>query len=555
MSLKLTPTSSAENAVSPPRITVIGVGGGGGNAVDNMITTDLQHVEFIVANTDAQQLNKSKAGIRLQLGPNLTRGLGAGAKPEIGRQSAEEVEEEIRQYLTGVDLVFITAGMGGGTGTGAAPVMARIARENGALTIGVVSKPFQFEGLRRCRAAEAGIVELQKYVDTLIVIPNQNLFSCSTQTTTLLEAFKMADDVLYQGVRSITDLMVVPGEINLDFADVKTVMGEMGKAMMGTGVVDASTEGPDRATLAAERAISNPLLEESSIRGARGLLINVTGGPELGLYDYTTIMERISEEAHEDAEIVSGFLVRDDLAGCIQVSVVATGIDHRSDEDVARAEEAATAAEAAALPPEPPRPRPQAPTQPQTHGQAPSHAPAAPEREIAPQKAADLRSPPPGSPFHEPAPPQRSNYQLSSHAPQQPKPAAPSAPLRQPPEAQERAGLFSRLFRSRPATGPQSPPAGGYAQRAASAAPLRPDTMGTGRAEEGRLPAHDDRREHHHHERPRHEGDSHAGHDSRHHDGSQRAEHREERREERHDGHEQRGGSDDNLDIPAYLRR
>ncbi|QHI95752.1 cell division protein FtsZ [Aristophania vespae] len=326
MTLNLTPTTPGVSTVNPPRITVVGVGGGGGNAVDNMISTDLKSVEFLVANTDAQQLANSNADIRVQLGPTLTRGLGAGAKPDIGRQSAEEVEEEIRQHLTGVDLVFITAGMGGGTGTGAAPVIARIARENGALTIGVVSKPFQFEGMRRCRAADAGIIELQKYVDTLIVIPNQNLFSCATQTTTLIEAFKMADDVLYKGVRSITDLMVVPGKINLDFADVKTVMGEMGKAMMGTGAADSATDGQDWATMAAERAISNPLLEETSIRGARGLLINVTGGPDLGLHDYTNVMERIREEAHEEAEIIGGLLVRDDMSGSIQVSVVATGI-------------------------------------------------------------------------------------------------------------------------------------------------------------------------------------------------------------------------------------
>lgn len=333
MTLNLTPTTPGVSAVSPPRITVVGVGGGGGNAVDNMISTDLKSVEFIVANTDAQQLANSHADIRLQLGPTLTRGLGAGAKPEIGRKSAEEVEEEIRQHLTGSDLVFITAGMGGGTGTGAAPVIARVARENGALTIGVVSKPFQFEGMRRCRSADAGIAELQKHVDTLIVIPNQNLFSCATQTTTLIDAFKMADDVLYQGVRSITDLMVVPGKINLDFADVKTVMGEMGKAMMGTGVAESNVDGQDWATLAAERAISNPLLEETSIRGARGLLINVTGGPDLGLHDYTNVMERIREEAHEDAEIIGGLLVREEMSGTIQVSVVATGIASREENE------------------------------------------------------------------------------------------------------------------------------------------------------------------------------------------------------------------------------
>ncbi|TPW34873.1 cell division protein FtsZ [Oecophyllibacter saccharovorans] len=543
MSLKLTPTSSAENAISPPRITVIGVGGGGGNAVDNMISTDLNHVEFIVANTDAQQLSKSQAPIRLQLGPDLTRGLGAGAKPEIGRQSAEEVEEEIRQHLTGVDLVFITAGMGGGTGTGAAPVMARIARENGALTIGVVSKPFQFEGMRRCRAAEAGIVELQKYVDTLIVIPNQNLFSCSTQTTTLLDAFKMADDVLYQGVRSITDLMVVPGVINLDFADVKTVMGEMGKAMMGTGVVDATTDGPDRATLAAERAISNPLLEESSIRGARGLLINVTGGPELGLYDYTTIMERISEEAHADAEIVSGFLVRDDMAGCIQVSVVATGID-RQPENEPSAEEKAELEDAVATfsqPASQPGPGP-APATPPLMSQTVAQPP---EREVPVQRAAV--EPRPAAPQPAPGPqpaaaPQRAAYHLASHAPQQTRPVTPpTAPLRQGGEPQERAGLFSRLFRNRPNSAPHTPPASGYAPAQRPAAPAQP------REEERHHEGYQEHRSEHHQ-------------DHRHDYPESRSEHRHdhhgEGRNERHEhGREHDRGTDDNLDIPAYLRR
>lgn len=328
MSLNLTPTTpiGVRSVISPPRITVIGVGGGGGNAVDNMITTDLSAVDFIVANTDAQQLNHSKADIRLQLGPQLTRGLGAGAKPEIGRQSAEEIAEEISKHLEGSDLVFITAGMGGGTGTGAAPVIARIAKEKGALTIGVVSKPFQFEGKRRERAAESGIAELQKHVDTLIVIPNQNLFNCATQTTSLIEAFRMADDVLHRGVRSITDLMVIPGRINLDFADVKTVMSGMGKAMIGTGFANTEEDGPDWAIMAAERAIQNPLLEETSIKGASGLLVNITGGADLPLHDYTQIMERIGEEADPDAEIISGLLTRDDMEGRVEISVVATGL-------------------------------------------------------------------------------------------------------------------------------------------------------------------------------------------------------------------------------------
>ncbi|MDF7675015.1 cell division protein FtsZ [Acetobacteraceae bacterium ESL0709] len=420
MTLNLTPTTLGVSAVSPPRITVVGVGGGGGNAVDNMISTDLKSVEFIVANTDAQQLANSHADIRLQLGPTLTRGLGAGAKPEIGRKSAEEVEEEIRHHLTGSDLVFITAGMGGGTGTGAAPVIARIARENGALTIGVVSKPFQFEGMRRCRSADAGISELQKYVDTLIVIPNQNLFSCATQTTTLIEAFKMADDVLYQGVRSITDLMVVPGKINLDFADVKTVMGEMGKAMMGTGVAESAVDGQDWATLAAERAISNPLLEETSIRGARGLLINVTGGPDLGLHDYTNVMERIREEAHEDAEIIGGLLVREEMSGTIQVSVVATGISTRNEMDNFQ-----NAPYSSAPPVEE---APKAETQ-------PPH--------VAESKAEELQNV--TAPRHE--------VPTATAASQPFTPRPVEQPRYEPePESNEGGGFFSRFFRSRPAT-------------------------------------------------------------------------------------------------------
>ena len=328
MSLNLTPTTPGVSAVSPPRITVIGVGGGGVNAVNNMIDGQLRGVTFIAANTDAQQLALSKAETRLQLGPTLTRGLGAGAKPEVGRQSAEEVEEEIRQHLEGVDLVFVTAGMGGGTGTGAAPVVARIAHEAGALTIGVVSKPFDFEGARRSRAAAAGIAELEKYVDTLLVIPNQNLFGSASLTTSLVEAFAMADDVLYSGVRSVTDLMVEAGYQNLDFADVRTVMSGMGKAMMGIGMASAEEDGEDWAITAAERAISNPLLEETSIAGARALLVNVTLGPDMSLLAYNQIMNLIRETANcEDEEINSGFVVNENMKGRVQVSVIATGLN------------------------------------------------------------------------------------------------------------------------------------------------------------------------------------------------------------------------------------
>ncbi len=306
-----------------PRITVIGVGGGGTNAVDNMIQLNLQGVDFVVANTDAQQLMHSKSDRRIQLGPHLTQGLGAGAKPEIGRAAAEEAGDELARHLDGVHMVFITAGMGGGTGTGAAPVIARMARERGVLTVGVVTKPFTFEGVRRARAADAGIAELQQFVDTLIVIPNQNLFRLANEKTGWKEAFKMADHVLYMGVRGVTDLMVAPGLVNLDFADIRTVMAEMGKAMMGTG----ESEGENRAIRAAEAAISNPLLEDTSMAGARGLLINITGGDDMTLFEVDQAANRIREEVAEDANIIFGSAVDDNLAGRIRVSVVATGID------------------------------------------------------------------------------------------------------------------------------------------------------------------------------------------------------------------------------------
>ncbi|MBV8912212.1 MAG: cell division protein FtsZ [Acetobacteraceae bacterium] len=306
-----------------PRITVIGVGGGGTNAVDNMIASNLQGVDFVVANTDAQQLMHSRADRRVQLGPHLTQGLGAGAKPEIGRAAAEEAADELMRHLEGTHMVFITAGMGGGTGTGAAPVIARMARERGVLTVGVVTKPFTFEGLRRTKAAEAGITELQQYVDTLIVIPNQNLFRLANERTGWKEAFKMADNVLYMGVRGVTDLMMAPGLVNLDFADIRTVMAEMGKAMMGTGEAD----GDNRAIRAAEAAISNPLLEDTSMAGARGLLINITGGEDMTLFEVDQAANRVREEVAEDANIIFGSAVDESLSGKVRVSVVATGID------------------------------------------------------------------------------------------------------------------------------------------------------------------------------------------------------------------------------------
>jgi cell division protein FtsZ len=307
-----------------PHITVFGVGGAGGNAVNNMIESGLEGVEFVVSNTDAQALASSKAPRVIQMGIQVTEGLGAGSQPEVGRAAAEEVIDEIRDQLAGSHMVFITAGMGGGTGTGAAPVVARAARELGILTVGVVTKPFQFEGVRRMRLAESGIAELQQAVDTLIVIPNQNLFRVATEKTTFADAFAMADQVLYSGVACITDLMVKEGLINLDFADVRSVMRGMGKAMMGTG----EASGEKRAMRAAEAAIANPLLDDVSMKGARGLLISITGGNDLTLYELDEAATRIREEVDQDANIILGATFDESLEGIIRVSVVATGIDH-----------------------------------------------------------------------------------------------------------------------------------------------------------------------------------------------------------------------------------
>jgi len=306
-----------------PRITVFGVGGAGGNAVNNMITAGLQGVDFVVANTDAQALTSSKAERIVQMGVQVTQGLGAGSAPEVGRAAAEEVIDEIRDHLSGVNMVFVTAGMGGGTGTGAAPVIAKAAREAGILTVGVVTKPFHFEGQRRMRVAESGIAELHKSVDTLLIIPNQNLFRVANEKTTFADAFAMADQVLYSGVACITDLMVKEGLINLDFADVRMVMREMGKAMMGTGEAD----GDKRALTAAEAAISNPLIDDASMKGAKGLLISITGGRDLKLYEVDEAATRIREEVDQDANIIVGATFDESLDGIIRVSVVATGID------------------------------------------------------------------------------------------------------------------------------------------------------------------------------------------------------------------------------------
>jgi cell division protein FtsZ len=307
-----------------PRITVFGVGGAGGNAVNNMIECGLKGVEFVVANTDAQALASSTAERRIQMGVNVTEGLGAGSKPEVGAAAAEEAMADIKAHLVGCHMAFITAGMGGGTGTGAAPVIARASREEGILTVGVVTKPFQFEGSRRLRAAETGIDELQKYVDTLLIIPNQNLFRVANEKTTFTDAFAMADDVLRAGVSCITDLMVKEGLINLDFADVRTIMAGMGKAMMGTG----ESSGDRRAIEAAEAAISNPLLDDVSMKGASGLLVSITGGNDLTLYEVDEAASRIRAEADPDANIIVGATYDDELDGSIRVSVVATGIGY-----------------------------------------------------------------------------------------------------------------------------------------------------------------------------------------------------------------------------------
>ncbi|HXE24514.1 MAG TPA: cell division protein FtsZ [Roseiarcus sp.] len=313
-----------------PRIMVAGIGGAGGNAVNNMIVSGLSGVDFIVANTDAQALTSSRAERIIQMGLQVTEGLGAGSKPEVGKAAAEEALEEIRDHLAGAHMVFVTAGMGGGTGTGAAPVIARAAREMGILTVGVVTKPFHFEGGRRMKVAETGISDLQKAVDTLIIIPNQNLFRVANEKTTFADAFAMADQVLYSGVACITDLMVKEGLINLDFADVRSIMSEMGKAMMGTG----EAAGDKRAVQAAEAAIANPLLDETSMRGARGLLISITGGNDLTLYEVDEAASRIRQEVDEEANIILGATFDSALDGVVRVSVVATGIDQESIEQI-----------------------------------------------------------------------------------------------------------------------------------------------------------------------------------------------------------------------------
>jgi cell division protein FtsZ len=342
MALNLTPPDISE---LKPRITVFGVGGAGGNAVNNMITAGLQGVDFVVANTDAQALTMSKAERIVQMGTQVTQGLGAGSQPDVGAAAAQEVIDEIRDHLSGANMVFVTAGMGGGTGTGAAPVIAKTARDMGILTVGVVTKPFHFEGQRRMRTAESGIAELHKVVDTLLIIPNQNLFRVANEKTTFADAFAMADQVLYSGVACITDLMVKEGLINLDFADVRAVMREMGKAMMGTG----EASGEKRAMTAAEAAIANPLIDDSSMKGARGLLISITGGKDLTLFEVDEAATRIREEVDADANIIVGATFDETLDGIIRVSVVATGIEQAA---IAKASAPAAAPVAAVASPD-----------------------------------------------------------------------------------------------------------------------------------------------------------------------------------------------------------
>ncbi len=490
-----------------PKITVIGVGGGGTNAVDNMIALNLQGVDFVVANTDAQQLMHSRADRRIQLGPHLTQGLGAGAKPEIGRAAAEEASEELARHLEGTHMVFITAGMGGGTGTGAAPVIARMARERGVLTVGVVTKPFTFEGGRRAKSAEAGISELQSYVDTLIVIPNQNLFRLANERTGWKEAFKMADHVLYMGVRGVTDLMMAPGLVNLDFADIRTVMAEMGKAMMGTG----EAEGENRAIRAAEAAISNPLLEDTSMSGARGLLINITGGEDMTLFEVDQAANRIREEVADDANIIFGSAVDDNLSGRVRVSVVATGIDTVQAVEAQRPRLVAVGGGAAVAQPMPVmqpvsmQVAPAMPTpslQPQVampmslpqQGQAPVSLMGAP---TVPQAAAAPDAEPAS---YAPVEAQQAARPRPAAAPQQPtrpfvppraglfteaQPSAPAQPVQAPPPPRNSLfGIVTGAIRGRgaaaPAPEPQraEPSLNGHAEGAASVRPAQTDEMG-----------------------------------------------------------------------------
>jgi cell division protein FtsZ len=458
MTLNLT-IEKTQHTDFTPRITVIGVGGGGTNAVNNMIALNLPGVDFVVANTDAQQLQLSRSERRIQLGPHITQGNGAGGKPDIGRASADEAADDLARHLENTHMVFITAGMGGGTGTGAAPVIARMARERGILTIGVVTKPFGFEGKKRMRMAEEGIAELQAYVDTLIVIPNQNLFKVANERTGWKEAFEMADNVLYMGVRGVTDLMVVPGLINLDYADIRSVMAEAGKAMMGTGEAD----GEDRAMVAAEKAISNPLLEDTNMKGAHGLLINITGGSDITLFEMDQAANRIREEVDEDANIMVGMALDESLNGRIRISVVATGIDS-SAPAVSQLPKFQVVGGGAAEPVNfPPHVQPTAQGQvhrepvmqaaaPAPAGQGAGYIPQPPAKPLlsaAYLGAADTAEFDLDQPEAKTAPAQRA-------APAAPRPVMPE-PAR-PQETPKRGSLFSRVFGGAPASAPASPP-------------------------------------------------------------------------------------------------
>ena len=492
MTLNLSISSQREEL--KPRITVFGVGGAGGNAVNNMIDKQLEGVEFVVANTDAQALQQSKAHSRIQMGLKVTEGLGAGARPTVGAAAAEETIEEIVDHLAGAHMCFITAGMGGGTGTGAAPIIAQAARELGVLTVGVVTKPFQFEGAKRMRQAEEGIEALQKVVDTLIIIPNQNLFRLANERTTFTEAFAMADDVLYQGVKGVTDLMVRPGLINLDFADVRAVMDEMGKAMMGTG----EATGEDRAVQAAEKAIANPLLDEISLNGAKGVLINITGGYDLTLFELDEAANIIRDKVDPDANIIVGSTLDTSMEGAIRVSVVATGIDataaNRAETPVARRSMAAPLPPQAAPQQYAPAPQPRAEMPltmqvqqpapqhyaPQPMAQQPQHQPQpmplqnpapslfdAPQPSFQPQHdVADDMPPPAYRP--QPAPQQRpmsAAHDQDAAAFVAPRPRAPGTPS---PEALARLQAAVTKGNGAPAPRPQAPAA---PQRAAAPAP------------------------------------------------------------------------------------
>jgi len=443
-----------------PRISVIGVGGAGGNAIANMIAAQVEGVDFIVANTDAQALNASPAERRIQLGPRITEGLGAGSRPEIGRAAAEETIVTVEEALEGAHMVFIAAGMGGGTGTGAAPVIAKTARERGILTVGVVTKPFTFEGSRRARSADAGIEELQKHVDTLIVIPNQNLFLVANPNTTFKEAFLMADEVLQQGVRGITDLMVMPGLINLDFADVRSVMGEMGKAMMGTGEAD----GDGRALAAAEKAIANPLLDGVSMKGAKGVIVSITGGEDMRLMEIDEAANHIRELVDPDANIIWGSAFNPDLEGKIRVSVVATGIENEISPVAAPASQPFSFASR-------PAPVPAAPVAaPVSAAPAPApvaEAPSAEAEPVAEEEPMELGS-------HDVEP-------LSAQVDEQAAPAQEpaSAPLRPAARFDDISGEDELLLGGDAPAAPASRPASPLASKGAAAKPAPRSTGGT----------------------------------------------------------------------------